>query len=103
MPPFASTPSPANVRHMRLYLIRHADPDYERDSITPAGHREAQALAKRMQRERLDRIYCWPLGRAIATARHTTELLNLKTVTEDWTCELAECYLDAAPEGKVAV
>src|SRR5437762_5870307 len=92
----------ANVRRMRLYVIRHADPDYERDSITPAGHLEARALAKRMQRERLDRIYCSPLGRAIATAQYTAELLNLRPVTEDWTCEVADCYFDDAPEGKVA-
>lgn len=23
---------------MRLYIIRHADPDYEHDTITPARH-----------------------------------------------------------------
>lgn len=30
---------------MRLYIIRHADPDYPNNTITPEGHLEAQALA----------------------------------------------------------
>ncbi len=29
---------------MRLYIIRHADPDYPNNTITPEGHLEAQAL-----------------------------------------------------------
>lgn len=40
---------------MRLYIIRHGDPDYANDTITPAGHREAQALAQRMAAQGLDR------------------------------------------------
>ena len=30
---------------MKLLIIRHADPDYEIDSLTEAGHREARLLA----------------------------------------------------------
>ena len=33
---------------MRLYIIRHADPDYKNDTITVFGHKDAQALAKRL-------------------------------------------------------
>ena len=32
---------------MRLYIIRHADPDYPNRTITEKGHLEAQSLAKR--------------------------------------------------------
>lgn len=30
---------------MRLIIIRHGDPDYERDSLTQKGWREAEPLA----------------------------------------------------------
>ncbi len=77
---------------MRLYLIRHADPDYEHDTITPAGHLEAAALAKRMKSIGLDRVFVSPLGRAKATAKYTTDALNMQSQIEDWTCEVAGAY-----------
>lgn len=74
---------------MRLYIIRHADPDYAIDSITPEGHKEAAALAKRMQAERLDRIYSSPLGRAQATMKYTAEAIGIEPATLPWTAELS--------------
>jgi probable phosphoglycerate mutase len=47
---------------LRLYIIRHGDPDYINNTITPQGHLEAQALAKRLEREGITRIYSSPLG-----------------------------------------
>ena len=88
---------------MRLYLIRHADPDYENNTITPAGHLEAKALAQRMAKEGLTQIFCSPLPRAMETARYTADATGIEPVTEDWTCEVSACYFDSAPEGKVAV
>ena len=32
---------------MRLLIVRHADPDYSIDSLTPAGWEEAKLLADR--------------------------------------------------------
>ena len=32
---------------MRILLIRHGDPDYEHDTLTEKGRREAELLAKR--------------------------------------------------------
>jgi broad specificity phosphatase PhoE len=82
---------------MRLYLIRHADPDYAHDTITPAGHREAQALARRLAHERLDRVYCSPLGRALRTMQYTADLLALSPVVEAWTQEMAELHIELTP------
>ena len=31
---------------MRILLIRHGDPDYENDTLTVKGHREAALLAE---------------------------------------------------------
>ena len=33
---------------MKLLLIRHGDPDYENDCLTPTGQREAELLAARI-------------------------------------------------------
>ncbi len=54
---------------MRLYIIRHADPDYVNDNLTPAGHLEAAALGERMASEGLNLIYSSPRGRALETMR----------------------------------
>lgn len=37
---------------MRLYIIRHAEPDYENDTITAEGHKQAEALAKKNLRKK---------------------------------------------------
>jgi probable phosphoglycerate mutase len=73
---------------MQLYLIRHADPDYHNKTITPAGHLEAQALAKRLAAQGVDRIYCSPMGRARDTMQYTVDLLNLPYAIEAWMQEI---------------
>ena len=88
---------------MRLYLIRHADPDYPNKTITERGHQEAQALAKRLAGEEIDRIYCSPLGRAVHTMRYTADLLPHEPVIEDWTQELAIPAVHMEEWGKVAI
>lgn len=54
---------------MRLILIRHGDPDYERDSLTQKGWREAELLAKRVRNWKVDDVFVSPLGRARDTAQ----------------------------------
>lgn len=73
---------------MKLYIIRHGDPDYENDTITEKGHREAAELALRFEREGVDRIYCSPMGRARATMRHTAVRLGMEATTLDWIREI---------------
>lgn len=73
---------------MRLFIIRHADPDYPNNTITAAGHLEAQALAVRMAKLGLDRLYTSPLGRAMDTARYTADALGLTAEVQPWTAEL---------------
>src|SRR3954447_7734915 len=86
---------------MRLYLIRHADPDYANDTITPAGHLEASALAERLAAQGLDRIFCSPLGRARATAKYTCDLLKVEPIVEPWLAELSGCSMERSPWGKI--
>lgn len=42
---------------MLFYFIRHGDPIYDPDSLTPLGHKQAEALAKRLCVYGLDEIY----------------------------------------------
>jgi broad specificity phosphatase PhoE len=73
---------------MRLYIIRHADPDYANDCITEAGHREAAALAERFARQGLDRIYTSPLTRARLTMQYTADRLGMSHEVLQWTQEM---------------
>ena len=80
---------------MRLFIIRHADPDYANNTITAAGHLEAQALARRLEKLGLDQIYCSPLGRAIDTMRYSAQALGLEHTIAPWTAELAWAKTDS--------
>lgn len=69
---------------MRLMFIRHGDPDYERDSLTKKGWREAELLAERIAKLDIKEFYVSPLGRAKDTASLTLAKLN-RTATEcEW-------------------
>ncbi len=63
---------------MILFFIRHADPVYSPDSLTPLGSRQAESLAKRLSLYGLDEIYASSSNRAIMTAGPTCELLKKK-------------------------
>lgn len=84
---------------MRLYIIRHGDPDYENNTITTEGHKEAAALSKRLSSQGLDRIFCSPLGRAIDTMKYTTDILHLNYEIEDWLYERPELFIDDEKNG----
>ncbi len=75
---------------MRLIFIRHGDPDYERDSLTERGWREAEALAARVSEWKVDKFYCSPLGRARDTASLSLKLMGREAEIKDW---LKEFYI----------
>ena len=72
---------------MLFYLIRHGDPDYTTDSLTPLGRRQAEAVSRRFAVHGIDRIYSSPMGRAQQTAQPTAELLRLPVGIEEWSSE----------------
>ena len=53
---------------MKILLIRHGDPDYEKDSLTEKGWHEAELLAQRMAELEIQSFYVSPLGRSKDTA-----------------------------------
>ena len=56
---------------MRILLIRHGEPDYTTDTLTPTGRREAELLSRRMAAYHIRDYYVSPLGRARETAEYT--------------------------------
>ena len=84
---------------MLLYIIRHADPIYNPDTLTPKGRLQAQALAKRLAVHGLDKIYSSPMGRAVETAKPACELLSLSLNIEEWTQEIADRFTLTMPDG----
>jgi broad specificity phosphatase PhoE len=88
---------------MKLYIIRHADPDYPNNTITPAGHIEAQALARRMKKAGLTRLYSSPLGRARDTAQYTAEATGLTPEILPWTAEISVPHVTGINGNKLTV
>lgn len=75
---------------MKLIFIRHADPDYEKDSLTEKGWREAELLAARVRDWEVAKFFCSPLGRARDTARVSLDKLGRNVEILDW---LEEFYV----------
>ncbi len=69
---------------MRILMIRHGDPDYEHDSLTETGKKEAALLAETAGGLHLGDCFVSPLGRAKKTASYTLKKLGLKAETLDW-------------------
>lgn len=72
---------------MLLFYIRHGDPIYNPDSLTPLGKRQAEALAKRLSVYGLDKIYASTSNRAMQTAQPTCEMLKMEMETVDFANE----------------
>ncbi len=79
---------------MKLLIIRHADPDYEHDSLTEVGFREAEALSERLIKMNIQAFYSSPLGRARATAKPTLDKLAENAEVLDWLREFPPRVID---------
>ncbi len=74
---------------MRLLIVRHADPDYSIDSLTPAGWEEAKLLSDRLAPIPVAAYYVSPLGRAKDTASLTLKKACRTAETCSWLREFA--------------
>ncbi len=72
---------------MIFYYIRHGDPIYEPNLLTPLGRRQAEAVGKRLSVYGLDKIYSSPSNRARQTAQPICEMLKKEPIILDWTDE----------------
>lgn len=69
---------------MKIIFVRHGHPDYKSGHLTPLGHLHAEAAAKRLVADGIEKIYSSPLTRAIETAEYTAKALGLEV-------EILEC------------
>lgn len=69
---------------MEILIVRHAEPNYEIDSLTEKGWREAELLAYRLSELDIQEFYCSPQGRAKDTAKPTLEMMKREAVVCDW-------------------
>ena len=72
---------------MILYVIRHGEPDYATDTLTPTGVLQAEALGKCLGKLKFDRLFSSPLGRARQTAEPTARRLKMEVEIEPWASE----------------
>ncbi len=63
---------------MRIVIVRHGEPDYEKDCLTIEGRKQAELAAKRLIKEHIEKIYSSPLGRARETAEAFSNLTGMK-------------------------
>lgn len=62
---------------MLLFYVRHGEPVYDPDSLTPMGRRQAESVAHRLCLHGVDRVFVSTSNRAAETARPTCEMLRL--------------------------
>ena len=72
---------------MLFFYIRHGDPIYNPDMLTPLGHEQARAVAKRLCLFGIDRIFASSSNRARQTAEPTCALLKKEMTVCDWANE----------------
>lgn len=82
---------------MKLLIIRHGDPDYEIDSLTEKGWREAEMLAERIAPMNISAYYVSPLGRARDTASLTLKKAGREADILPWAREY-DCNI-IGPDG----
>ncbi len=73
---------------MRLILIRHGHPNYEKDCLTELGHLQAKAASERLKDENIDKFYASSCGRAYETALHIAEGRNMEVEKLDFMREI---------------
>lgn len=71
---------------MKLLFVRHGDPDYEKDSLTPEGFLEADALKDYLLSSypEIDAFYCSILGRAKRTLKPTLDAFHKEATYYEW-------------------
>ncbi len=72
---------------MLFFYLRHGEPIYHPDSLTPQGELQAAALANRLAKFGLDKIYTSSSNRAQLTAKPTAEKLGIEPIVLDWANE----------------
>ena len=78
---------------MLFFYVRHGDPIYQPDSLTPLGEYQAEAVKSRLGQFGLDKIYASSSNRAILTATPTAKMLKKEIEILDW-CNESHAWHD---------
>lgn len=79
---------------MRIIFIRHAEPDYEHNTLTERGFKEAELLSLRVPHWKVDRFYASPLERAKLTAEPSLRKMGRTAEIVDWMHEFSYAIID---------
>lgn len=82
---------------MLLYYVRHGEPIYNPDQLTPMGKRQAEAIGRRIARYGVDRIYSSTSIRAQETAQPLCEMTRKEKILLEW-CHEHRAYEDTCVE-----
>ena len=83
---------------MKLFLIRHGDPDYANDCLTERGKTEAELLSERLKRENIRKVFVSPMGRAKLTAEPYLRKTGMTAETREFLREFGKHT--ASPDGE---
>jgi probable phosphoglycerate mutase len=72
---------------MILYYVRHGDPIYNPNQLTPLGERQAEAVARRLAVHGIDKIFSSPSNRAHQTSMPLCQIMKQEAEILDWTDE----------------
>lgn len=88
---------------MILFYIRHGEPIYDPDSLTPVGEKQAESVSKRLALYGVDKIYSSTSNRAIQTARPLCDLMKTEPILLDFCNEkyaIADLTIDRGERRK---
>ena len=74
---------------MRLIFIRHAEPDYDHNTLTKRGFLEAQLLSERVPKWTVERYYVSPLARTSLTAEPSLKKVGRTAEVLPWMREFS--------------
>ena len=74
---------------MRIIFVRHGHPNYKDDCLTELGHAQAEAAAKRLEKEEIDAFFSSSCGRAAETAEHIAKGRGMKVELLDFMREIS--------------
>ena len=69
---------------MLVFYVRHGDPIYDPDMLTPFGEEQARALSERLALFGIDEIYSSSSNRAMQTAKPLCQRLGKELTTLDF-------------------
>lgn len=85
---------------LQLLLIRHGEPAYPADALTPRGERQAERLGRRLREADLVELWTSPMGRARQTAKIVSRAVGLPVREAPWLAELESWAIDDPVRGE---